>query len=190
MNKHLYIILIVLIGFAVFTSSCSEEEEPDLISDHYYGEVTALKNGVEWRADPAGVEIKLDSVFTFIFDERNQIRAIQERFALFEVRASSSDEIENSSFDMAFNTWVDGDSLGDRYELIISSDNYIRISSYDPETKMVSGVFQASFVLTYNSQWTENTSDTVRFTDGQFWTQIVDISQLEPGDFAYTYKSE
>ena len=193
MNKHLNIILTVLIGFAVFTSSCGDEEEPDLIPDNYYGEVTALKNGVEWHANPYGVAYREDSLFSLLFDQLTLQAFVRERLSFVLVKENSSQQklapssnfygeghrpidsmVRSDSAGISFMTIVGGDAIGDIYDIIPEPSNYITITSYDEETNEIEGEFEATLFMTKGSEFTIGSPDTIRFTQGVFRTKVRD----------------
>lgn len=175
--------------------ACKEEEEPSLIPDYYWGEASALKNGKEWQPLIYGITLRGISrqygILMDVFSEQGFRRERltfgylkKDRIDSFPVLADSIFKNENNfpneliysdSCDATHSTMIDdGDVVGDFYDVDQTKDNYIEIVEYDEESGEVSGRFEVTFILTYDSPWTPDSPDTVKFTNGVFKTKIWD----------------
>jgi hypothetical protein len=73
----------------------------------------------------------------------------------------------------AYLQYLEDDVVGARYDLFEKEENYIEIEEYNPATKELKGRFQMTVVFD-NHGSTEYPGDTLRFTNGQFHTRVID----------------
>jgi hypothetical protein len=101
----------------------------------------------------------------------NKVPLLPGKYALEQIRFGEcdSDNVVETIFWLRF-----GDTLGDRFQLIETVDNFFAIDSYDSISKVITGSFQGTYVndrIPSNSNWYP---DTLKFTNGKFRTKIFD----------------
>jgi hypothetical protein len=73
-----------------------------------------------------------------------------------------------------FDTTIGGDVSGDYYKILSSEDNFLQVENYNPKSKEIKGSFQVTFVLE-RAGYGHTLPDTMRFTDGRFFTKMMDL---------------
>ena len=92
------------------------------------------------------------------------------------IQQISKNTIQNSGVIANYYTLMDdGDVLCDIYDVYSpdSSENYLQLSSYNMNQKLVKGSFQATFLIKdKNNKCLANAPDTIRFRNGEFYTKF------------------
>ncbi|MFK8008751.1 MAG: hypothetical protein AB8H03_20495 [Saprospiraceae bacterium] len=162
---------------SVFFISC-KKEEPGFQEITYCGSAKAEMNGEEWSTTKInGRQLNnTDTTFTLVmYEESNGLDVLFQNFINIPFREEVYDVYKLEKVDR-INTifsFLDGDALLARHVLLESdTSNHITIDKYNPETRQVKGRFHATYVIVPPNPW--NMPDTVRFTNGQFSTQILE----------------
>ncbi|WP_353722569.1 hypothetical protein [Dyadobacter sp. 676] len=72
-----------------------------------------------------------------------------------------------------FCTFIDEDIYRDKYELVPGAENFLILEKYEHNgNREIKGTFEATFVLRSPRSW-NSWEDTLRFTNGRFYTKIV-----------------
>ena len=176
---------LTLLFLLLFLFSCRPDEEPIVTSEFYNGMAVAKINGEEFEFSPRmSPSHGNDSTFNFLLDYfigdqvlRKEIffRYIRQTLSVQPLFVATSTDKEN--LQCGFGTSLyDGDVSGNYYLLNPndSIEDFFRFLSFDEASGEVSGVFQASFVVSENAIFDPNSPDTIVITDGYFETKISD----------------
>jgi len=177
--------IVFAFGLFVFLNSCRPDEEPIVTPDPYTGVAEAKINGEEFEFLPAmSPSPGNDSTFNLLLNyfignqvlrKRVFFRYIRQTLSVQPLFVATSTDKEN--LQCGFGTFLyDGDVSGNYYLLNPndSIEDFFRFLSFDEASGEVSGVFQASFVVSENAIFDPNSPDTIVITDGYFETKISD----------------
>jgi hypothetical protein len=92
----------------------------------------------------------------------------------YDLKARTFDDCDSDGSVESYFSLMFGDAGGDHYKLLETEENFFKIDSYNPESKIISGSFRASYVnenIPGRNTWYP---DTLRFTNGKFRTKIFD----------------
>ncbi|MFK8008750.1 MAG: hypothetical protein AB8H03_20490 [Saprospiraceae bacterium] len=163
---------------AILLLASCKKEEPEFQEITYCGSARAEMNGEKWSTSKiTGRQLKHQtSIFTLdMFEENNGFNVLAHsliNIPLAEGRYDLHIWEENGNIGTRF-VFLDGDALLGGHVLLESDTlNHVTIDEYDPETRRVRGRFHATYVVVPPNTW--NLPDTVRLTDGQFSTQILE----------------
>jgi len=163
MKKFLFILLVI-------SSACNK--------DSLSGTATAKRNGIEWSANVQAVPNAPTNIGMLIYmshlNEFGLKRSSSAFYKIpFEVGRYEIINSDNRSLDHIpgadFGTIIDGDGLGDNYNVLTDDDieDYLEITRI--EDNEVFGEFQISFVKDLNRTERDHASpDTIVFTEGIF----------------------
>lgn len=161
----------------LFLASC-KKEETGFQEIPYCGSAKANLNGQEWSTTKViGRDLNIsDGLFGItMYEENNGFDVLTQSFIDIPLVEGTYDLHiweENGNIGTRF-SFLDGDALLAAHALLESDTlNHITIDEYNPETRRVKGRFHATYVILPPNPW--NMPDTVRFTDGQFSTQILE----------------
>jgi len=173
-----YSITIPLLLLFLFGGACKEESR--VIPDIYWGEITALKNGVPWQGEIRANLNKLEgdgfNISVGVYNE-NAIKIeflsivkipLQQGYNIVDTLLFPEDTVIRST------SASYGLSHGDAqlaFYYVLEEDgfvNYINVTSYNETTREVKGEFEIAYLETR----AESIPDTVRFTNGKFYTRI------------------
>jgi hypothetical protein len=170
---------ILYFSFVMFFLASCNKEEPEFQEITYCGSVKAEMNGNEWSTSKiTGRQLK-NQTTTFT------IEMYEEDASGFNILGQSFINIPLAEGVYDLDIWEENGNIGTRCvfldgdallatHVLLNSDtlNHITIDEYNPETRKVKGRFHATYVIVLPNPW--NMPDTVRFTDGQFSTQILE----------------
>lgn len=177
-------LLPLIFSFLLF--SCGGDDEG--IHPHRqfdYGSITAFKNGVSWSAEIHGVDN--DSQWDYfgvdirIYNDQgfereglifSYLPKSESNGILIETCGVNCFEPYQSSF---ITSTADGDVNCDVYQIVeeLSNENWIEITEYNYDTKEFRGTFRATFAIDEDrTRCDPNAPDTIRFTNGQFYSKI------------------
>ena len=179
LSKSLPLGLFTMLLFVFTFQSCTSDDEPD-----YWGEVSAMKNGVPWTAEVYAFSMKPNNNGSgFIAETFNAQGFRREHLYLYKIPSVEGyNEIhptlprEEDGKVGVFYTTVksDGDVSGDSYNLLQDDiDDYIDIQSIKGD--VYEGTFQ--FSITKDTNFIEGdhqAPDTLIFTEGYFSIKIRD----------------
>lgn len=177
MKNLSFIVIILFIGLP----SC-KKENVSTISDIYWGEVSATKNGEPWTGK---IFARLSNTrFNVIVDVYNEQKFLREVFRIFKIPIqeqwnkidSIKPNVDTALTRASYATLVDdGDVVGDIFNVLDGeSENFVTITSYNEETNEVKGNFQVTFVFDETDNKSDPTArDTIRFTNGEFHTKVM-----------------
>lgn len=185
---NIYLFYFLLLG--LFLINCKKTVEEPIITP-YSGEATALKDGDVWSGELYAIFLKpkeeLLSVSIEVFNEVGFLRQslgfykFPPQTGLYPLRNTSTMK-EDSLVGAVYSTLLfDGDVLGGIWYLLETEDNQLEIEEVNLETGDVRGTFQVTMVLdsTIRNLYLEELEsplpyeDTIRFTNGRFFTKIV-----------------
>lgn len=185
-NTYFFYILLSCLSF----TNCKKTVEEPIITP-YSGEATALKDGEVWTGEPYVIFLKphekLLSVSIHVFNEVGFLRQslgfykFPPQTGLYLLRNTSTMK-EDSLVGAGYNTLLfDGDVIGGHWDILETEDNQLEIEEVNLETGDVRGTFQVTMVLdsTIRNLYLEELEsplpyeDTIRFTNGTFFTKIV-----------------
>lgn len=160
----------------VLLAACSKEPEPEPPAGPWWGETTALENGMNWNGSPFAIFDKKDS-------SRMSIQIDSLKYGYFrcknlyfsKVPVYPGTYIIDRSVDTLIGSkyfYLDHDVLYGVY-IVLESDttNAITISSYDSVSREIKGSFNVTFVPEHLPY--PGAPDTIRFRNGQFHTKII-----------------
>jgi len=182
MSKYLYCLLAISLVFY----AC-EDDEPSVFGT----DITAFKNGAFWTGQIYGgktqgingklcelptVDIAINKFNNAGFWRESlvfgKIYPIIGTYTLEITQACDVDTLAGANY---YTLQDDGDVLGDTYEVLESEDNFIAITAVNDAQTAISGTFQVTFVLDDSRpKVIPSAPDTVRFTNGEFFTRITE----------------
>jgi len=174
MNKNISctIVLMILI-------SCQKEESFSPFVWPYWGEATALKNGSVWTPKVIGLQIENDtSTYSLQLDLYNSADIWRNALTIWGLKKNELGSFKITSDSIpeiisCFYTTIleDGDVLGDVFKLDKSVENFIDVTEINGSE--IKGKFNVTLIRDTSRPNYLETSDTLRFTDGQFHTRII-----------------
>ncbi len=175
--KYIYVCLLM------FIVACNKNNE----EFKYFGTATALFNGKTWKASKVRCSInypcykgKLGFSF-YVYNNKGLLReslifqkipAVKGKYILGPVNYNDplcQDTTAKSGYVTAQD---DGDVLLDSYNAIPSTNNFFTIEDYNERTKELRGSFAVTFKIF--SRQDPNSPDTIRVTNGKFYTRILE----------------
>lgn len=181
--KHLFII------FSLMIFSCGGDDHVDPHSEYDYGSITALKNGEQWSAEIHGADNDDDpDDFGIDINKYNTQGFPKEGLSVsFVPKKDSSGNIIRYCYNNVQDTCKlpyqgtyatlsgHGDVVCDRYKIVsvLADENWIEITEFNSDTKEFRGTFRAVFAIDEDRPRCDvNAPDTIRFTNGQFYSKI------------------
>jgi hypothetical protein len=169
--KHFFWILITA---GLYTACKDPVPEPPSLSDDYWGESSAQKNGELWTADPScfidiidgeTINIALDSFFeSYYLKEGLYFREVFAEIGTYKIVKWNA--VKDGQTDAFLNVWSGDQSLG-AYDILESdSTNRLILESYDTLSKEIRGKFDLTFIVRKRPY--PNAPDTIRFREGKF----------------------
>jgi hypothetical protein len=172
--------------FIFILSGCKKEVSLPPLNKDYWGEASANKNNEAWRPYVIGRTARgwpgVYSITMDTYDKNNAPVGGLIIFGLpldstgvFRITETHAQSTKNGAISALYVTMDGDDALGDSFALLRSENNYIEISQIKNDT--VSGRFNVYCFR--NEQITgpirrySEKSDTIRFTEGKFYTKIV-----------------
>ncbi|MFN2458273.1 MAG: hypothetical protein ABR502_08750 [Chitinophagaceae bacterium] len=153
----------------------------------YFGTASAMFNGRAWQASKVrcGINVpcykgKLGITF-YVYNRQGFLRESlifekipieKKSFLLFPRNPADmtcADTVATAGY---FTSQDDGDVALDAYKAINSIDNYFTIEDYNERTKELRGSFSVTFEIFRRQD--PNSADTIRVTNGKFYTRILD----------------
>lgn len=186
--KNIFYLTILIVCLLLI--SCKKTIEDPIIRPHS-GEGTALKDGKNWLGEPYAIFLKPEEevlgVSIEVFNELGFLRQllsfykIPPQVGLYPLNntiISDNDDLIGAGY---YTLSSDGDVLGGIWNILETADNQLEITDVNVETGDIEGIFQVTMVLDsmIRSQYIDELQvplpyeDTIRFTDGQFFTKIV-----------------
>jgi hypothetical protein len=154
--------------------SCAPTPEKPSLPEDYWGEASAQRNGMPWKANPAcyisprnqtNIIVSIDSfIENYYLKESLVIADIPPFIGTYPVKNFRIDEnILHSVLSM----WESDFPLGE-YRILDSDSNTNRVTllSYDTLSKEITGAFNLSFLVSHQPYL--SSPDTIRFTNGFF----------------------
>lgn len=83
----------------------------------------------------------------------------------------------NCNVDTRYLSLIGGDVVGDKYSLLTNALNYLVVTKWDPEEKILSGEFQAHYLFDGEEHYHDWMADTIHFTEGSFTTRFLDKTE-------------
>jgi hypothetical protein len=172
-------IFMLLLTCIFIGSSC--EKDDDI---RKWSKITALKNGEPWEAKGTGRLIKNAGV-----PDRINLRAIvatssghwTELLVIEIPKETGKYELKGDPTSkepyISFYHMEGDDALGAVYETDKEADNFIEIESINLQKMEITGIFKASFLLTWSSPWQQDDPPAVSFTDGRFRLRIEEFQE-------------
>ena len=184
-------LLLILFG-CIFGGSCAENLMPQVS----FGFVNAEVNGMHWNTtyrNAYQATYAVDALYssatpcdkyTFLSSELyNELGYLRQSFELVKIPSVKGKfkivPFQNGHCDESdpvyanLYTWTsDGDVLGDTYNVLTTENNFVEITSYNPDTKEIKGKFEVTFVLERRGS-NHILADTLRFQNGHFHTKIL-----------------
>ena len=155
-------LLIIPILFLIF--SCKKDEFP--IPDYYFGNASALKDGVQWDAKPYASRLENGDVkvnFNVISTKTGFSETLQASWFLSkEGKYTFKDTTKMSIF--WSETSSDGDAISNWHANIAGTDNFLTIDKFDEKKKTLSGTFQLAAK--------DDNGHVIKFTNGKYNTKI------------------
>jgi hypothetical protein len=160
--------------------SCSKKD-----NNLYYGTASAIVNGVPWQTNDVrcGYLNCRANELSMTFDKYSSEGFLRESYVfqkfkpdnilLQQLYPLTSSPCYNDTIESAYATSEDdGDVVKAFYEVINNENSYLKIESYNPSTKEISGSFTATYLIDSN-YLNSGSVDTVRVTNGKFSTRIL-----------------
>jgi hypothetical protein len=154
---------------------------------NYFGTASAMLNGKSWQAGGVRCYINMPCFkgklgFQFrVFNQQGfsresmsfaKIPIAKGTYRLFPSNYADPTCIDTVATAGYFTQQDDGDVALDAYKAINSIDNYFTIEDYNERTKELRGSFSVTFKIF--SRQDPNSPDTIRITNGKFYTRILD----------------
>lgn len=174
MNK-----LIQLIIISIILAGCQKDEAISPFVWPYWGEASALKNGVIWKPKVIGI-VDNDNIgrYNLVFDLYNNKDFLRNNLTIhglnrgiIKLFSINSDSVPQPISSLFATIIEDGDVLGDVFNLDKAKDNFVEITELNGDE--IKGKFNITFVRDKSNPLYLETSDTLRFTDGVFHTRII-----------------
>ena len=170
---------IYIYAWAILTSvtiiSCKKENtgETPKFPPNYWGEASAQKNGIIWKAAPVcqtnfnnnnTSTIEIDSFINGSFlTESLMFQEVPLAIGTYDVFKSTG--VDNGVLDSHLYFWESDVPLG-LYHVLEGFPNQLTISSYDTTSKEIKGAFTLTLLVDHRPY--PGAPDTIRFTNGQF----------------------
>jgi hypothetical protein len=174
MNKLIQLILI-----SIILAGCQKDEAISPFVWPYWGEASALKNGVIWKPKVIALQDELNPLYFGInFDLYNNADIWRNALTIWGIKKGdigvfkiSSDSIPE--YISCFYTTIleDGDVLGDVFKLDKTKENTVEITEISGNE--ITGKFNVTLIRDISRPNYLESSDTLRFTDGVFHTRII-----------------
>ncbi|WP_338769309.1 hypothetical protein WAF17_09575 [Bernardetia sp. ABR2-2B] len=182
MKKQITFLLTTL---CILMSSCSKEEVR--LNRNYWGEVQVLKNGETWKPFIyATTDVKNSEVIYVemgyyskqgISKEVLTLSQISKRIGFNSIISDKvgtdiQDENNIINYSSYYSLIADGDVICSSYQVDDSVEvaGYVNVTKYDAESGILEGTFEVTLVKDRSCE--ENAPDTLRFTEGVFYTRV------------------
>lgn len=174
MNKLIQLILI-----SIILASCQKDEAISPFVWPYWGDASALKNGVIWEPKVIALRDERDTlIYGIALDLYNRSDFLRnslmiwglkkEEKGLFKISSDSIPEIISTFYATSLE---DGDVTGDIFKLDKTKDNTVEITEISGNE--IKGKFNVTLIRDTSRPKYLESSDTLRFTDGTFHTRII-----------------
>ncbi|MCH7523985.1 MAG: hypothetical protein IIC74_02980 [Bacteroidetes bacterium] len=176
MTKKLLLFILIVIIMACIND--------DNIGPDKIGEVTALKNGIEWSANiyNFGKSLPFDIGFSMGIKVYNNKGFLREDLYFYRFQNHFNPQtiyltnahVENDSVGVFYTTLIDdGDVLGDIYDLdTTTTNNFIQITSYNSSKAEIKGIFNVSLILTRDDGDGDPPPQTIELKNGKFSVKV------------------
>ncbi|WP_338769311.1 hypothetical protein WAF17_09580 [Bernardetia sp. ABR2-2B] len=166
-------IIILLATLSILTSGCSKEEVQ--LNRNYWGEVQVLKSGEVWKPFIyARTDFTSENHIYFeiaSYDRRNIMREVLNISKV--AKKEGYNTIRNIRYNASYYTLgAGGDVICGAYQVDDSVEvaGYVNVTKYDAESGILEGTFEVTLVKDRSCE--ENAPDTLRFTEGVFYTRV------------------
>lgn len=161
-------------------ASCGKEPKEPQQNGPYWGEVTAEKNGLPWKAQAyAFVNINHGNGLNFVIDSLDRSGLKREELAFYKVPVTpnvspvlntapqTNDSLVGGNF-----YYVEVDILYGVYKILeADSSSFITLTSYDSVSREVKGTFDVTFIKEIKPY--PSAPDTIRLRNGKFHTKVI-----------------
>jgi hypothetical protein len=160
--------------------SCSKEPQNTQPEGPWWGEATAEKNGMLWKAKPyAFVNINHGNGLNVLIDSLDRDNLKREELAFYKVPftpgtypvVNTPPQVNDSLVGANF-YYVEVDILYGVYKILeADSSSFITLTSYDTVSKEVKGTFDVTFIKEIKPY--PSAPDTIRLRNGKFHTKVI-----------------